>query len=174
MKILAIDQSRTGGYSVFDYEHKKLLEYGCWDFPARKFTYAQSILNLEALVQQLVEGKQISAIFIEDISMRKNVKAFLCLAQLQGVLINLFEKNKWLYGVVPPSAWQSYCGARGRTAKEKQDKIVELNTQGKKQSKILSIQFAHYAYKVDTSNDGIADSIGIGHYVVNNIKIQKS
>ena len=44
-----------------------------------------------------------------------NVQSFKKLAQLQGVLINLFEKNEYLYDFVAPTQWQNYCKARGRT-----------------------------------------------------------
>lgn len=172
MKILAVDQSRTGGWAIFDYETRVLLKFGEFDFPSKKYTYPQAISLLKSLIKQIVEEEDIAAIFIEDIQLRQNVQAFKNLAQLQGVLENLFEENQLLYGIVAPSQWQHFCGARGRTDKEKTSKILTINTDGKKSSKVLSITYVHDKYKVDTPNDGIADAICIGDYVINNIKIE--
>ena len=174
MKILAVDQSRCGGYAIFDYETKKLLGYGSFDFTSKKYTYPQAISALKSLINSIIAQKSISAVFIEDIALRHcYIQSFQRLAQLQGVLENNFIESNIAYGIIAPSRWQNYCGARSRNSKEKANHIVEINTEHKKESKILSIQFAHDTYSVDTPNDGIADAIGIGHYAINNIKIDK-
>lgn len=172
MKILAVDQSRTGGWAIFDYETRVLLKYGEFDFPIQKYTYPQAIVQLKNLIKSIIEKEKVAAVFIEDIQLRQNIQAFKALAQLQGVLENFFEENQLLYSIVAPTQWQHFCGARGRTDKEKKSKILEINTDGKKTSKVLSIAYVHDKYKVDTPNDGIADAICIGDYVVNNIKIE--
>lgn len=172
MKILSVDQSRTGGWAIFEYETGVLLKYGDFDFPSRKYTFPQAISQLKALIKQIIVDEDITAVFIEDIQLRQNVQAFKNLAQLQGVLENYFEESQLLYGIVAPSQWQHFCGARGRTDKEKKSKILEANIEGKKSSKILSITYVHNKFGVDTSNDGIADAICIGDYVINNIKIE--
>ena len=171
MKILAIDQARHGGYSIWDYEAKKLISFGSYNFPSRKFTFPQAVNMTEKLVENLMQENDIDAVFIEDINLRYNAAVFKSLAQLQGVLINLFEKNKMLYATVPPSTWQAFCKARGRTKKEVHDGIVEANTTGKSQSKVLSIEFVHDNFHIDTSNDNIADAVCIGWYVVNKMRI---
>lgn len=172
MKILSVDQSRTGGWAIFEYETGVLLKFGEFDFPSRKYTYPQAIRLLKVLIDKIIADENIAAVFIEDIQLRQNVQAFKNLAQLQGVLENLFEENQLLYGIVAPSQWQHFCGARGRTDKEKKSKLLVLNTDGKKNSKVLSITYVHNKYQVDTPNDGIADAICIGDYVINNIKIE--
>ena len=172
MKILAIDQSRCGGYAIFDYKTKKLISYGAFNFPDRKYTYPMAIYKLKKLVKSLVKENNISACFIEEIALKMNVVAFKRLAQLQGVLENYFIENELLYDIIQPTIWQNYAGARKRTSKEIQNKVVASNVKGKKETKVLSIQFVHDAYGIDTSNDGIADAIGIGHYVVHNIEIE--
>ena len=172
MKILAIDQSRCGGYAIFDYRTKKLISYGAFNFPDRKYTYPLAIYKLKKLVKSLVKENDIGACFIEEISYQRNLNGFKRLAQMQGVLENFFIENEILYDIVQPTIWQKYANARKRTQKEIKNKIVEANTAGKKETKVLSIQFAHDVYKVDTPNDGIADAIGIGHYAINNIKIE--
>ena len=167
MKILAIDQARNGAWSIFDYETKELEDYGTFSFGINEYTYAQAILAIETLVDRLVHEYDISAIFIEDIQLRENIQSFKKLAQLQGVLVNLCEKNEYLYDLVAPTQWQNYCRARGRTSKEVKDKITTLEASGKKQSKILSIQFVKEKFDLDTNNDNLSDAICIGYYAVN-------
>lgn len=172
MKILSVDQSRMGGWAIFEHETGELLKYGEFDYPCKKYTYAQAIIQLKRLIAQIIKNEKISAVFIEDIQLRQNVQAFKNLAWLQGVLVNYFEENQLLYDIIAPSKWQNACGARGRTDKEKKSKVLEINTDGKKKTKVLSITYVHNKYDVDTPNDGIADAICIGDYAVNHIKIE--
>ena len=72
-----------------------------------------------------------------------------------------------MYGYVAPSQWQNFCKARGRNSKEIKDKVVALNQNGNKKSKILSIQFVKDQFGIETENDNLADAISIGFYVVN-------
>ena len=172
MKILSIDQARNGAWAVFDYETKKLETYGTFSFGNKDYTYARAILAIESLVDTIIKTYNISAVFIEDIQLRVNVQSFKKLAQLQGVLINLFEKNEYLYDFIAPTQWQNYCKARGRSSKEIKDKIKALEASGKKESKILSIQAAKEMYGIDTDNDNLADAIMIGHFVINKYDIR--
>lgn len=174
MKILSIDQARNGAWAVFDYETKKLETYGTFSFGNKDYTYARAILAIESLVDTIIKTYNISAVFIEDIQLRVNVQSFKKLAQLQGVLINLFEKNEYLYDFIAPTQWQNYCKARGRSSKEIKDKIKALEASGKKESKILSIQAAKEMYGIDTDNDNLADAIMIGHFVINNYDIRSN
>lgn len=174
IKILAIDQARNGAWAIFDYQSKKLVTYGTFSYDNKSFTYAKAILAIENLVDSLIKSYGISAVFIEDIQLRANVQSFKKLAQLQGVLVNLFEKNEYLYDFVAPSQWQNYCKARSRTTKEIKEKIKALEASGKKESKILSIQAVKALYGIDTENDNLADSIMIGHYAVNHFKIERN
>lgn len=174
IKILAIDQARNGAWAIFDYQSKELVTYGTFSYDNKSFTYAKAILAIENLVDSLIKSYGISAVFIEDIQLRANVQSFKKLAQLQGVLVNLFEKNEYLYDFVAPSQWQNYCKARSRTTKEIKEKIKALEASGKKESKILSIQFVKEKYNVDTENDNLSDAICIGHYAVNHFKIERN
>lgn len=172
IKILAIDQARNGAWAVFDYETKKLDTYGTFSFGNKDYTYAKAILAIESLVDTLIKTYGISAVFIEDIQLRVNVQSFKKLAQLQGVLVNLFEKNEYLYDFVAPTQWQNYCKARGRSSKEIKEKIKALEASGKKESKILSIQFVKDKFNVDTDNDNLSDAICIGYFAVNHFKLE--
>lgn len=171
MKILAVDQARHGAWSIFDYEEKKLLLYGVFDF-GDKIDFELVLHKVETIVDELIVTHGIDAVFIEDIQMRKNAQAFKKLAWLQGVLINMFNCKGYVYTLISPSQWQGFCKARGRSEKEKKSKLAEIETKpGKKASKILSLQFVKENFGINTENDNLADAICIGHYVVNNIKI---
>lgn len=172
MRILALDQARNGAWSVFNYDTGELVAYSAFEYDLSRYTYAQAIMNIEALVDSLVKEYDISVVFIEDIQLRVNVKAFKKLAQLQGVLINYCEKNNILYGVIAPSQWQNFCCARGRNAKEVKANVVALERSDKKESKILSMQFVKDKFGIETDNDNIADAICIGHFVCETIKIK--
>ena len=172
MKILALDQARNGAWAIYDYESKQLENYGVFSFDNKKYTYAKAILAIEELVDTLIETHGISAVFIEDIQLRVNVQSFKKLAQLQGVLVNLFEKNEYLYDFVAPTQWQNYCKARGRSSKEIKDNVTALKTSGKKESKILSIQYVKEHFNVETDNDNLSDAICLGHYAVNHFIIE--
>ena len=161
IKILAIDQARNGAWSVFDYETKTLEAYGGFSFNNKDYTYAKAIRAIEELVDSLIKTYDISAVFIEDIQLRVNVQSFKKLAQLQGVLINLFEKNEYLYDFVAPTQWQNYCKARGRSSKEIKEKIKALELSGKKESKILSIQFVKEKFNVEEYNRQIIEKLEI-------------
>ena len=52
MKILAVDQARHGAWAVYDYEGKKLLDYGAWGFDNKNYTFEQAILHIEALLSE--------------------------------------------------------------------------------------------------------------------------
>lgn len=171
---MAIDQARNGAWSVFNYETKELIGYGTFSFDSKKYTYAKAILHIEELVTSLLKSYDVSAVFIEDIQLRANVQAFKKLAQLQGVLVNLFERNDYLYGYVAPSQWQNFCKARGRNSKEIKEQVLSVELTGKKESKILSIQFVKDQFGIETTNDNVADSICIGYFVSNTVEIENS
>lgn len=172
MNILVVDQARTGAWCLYDYENKTPIRYGAFSFPLDPYTYAKALVGICDIVQSLMVEHSAAAVFIEDIQLRKNPDSFKKLAQLQGALVSMFERNEYLYEYVPPSRWQGYCGARGRTTKEVKTKTQTLTPpEGKKQSKILSLEFAKEQFGIETEDDNIADAICMGYYVVNNVNI---
>lgn len=172
MNILAVDQARNGGWSIYNYVTKELVTYGTFSFPDNKYDFSKAVQYIEEIVSILIDAYDVDAVFIEDIQFQTSVKVFKRLAHLQGVLINLFEKNEYLYDIVSPSQWQGFCSARGRTSKEIKADITSLDASGKKKSKMLSIQFIKDKFGIETTNDNLADAICIGYYVVNNIEIR--
>lgn len=173
MNILAVDQARHGAWAVFDYEKTALVDYGTWAFESKNHTFEQAILHIEALINEVIHTHSIDAVFFEDIQLRKNVQSFKKLAQLQGVLVNLCEKNEYLYGLVAPTQWQNFCKARSRTTKEIKFKVKEVESATQKNSKVLSLQFVRGKFGIETDNDNLSDAICIGYYVVNNLEISK-
>lgn len=86
--------------------------------------------------------------------------------------MNLFEKNEYLYGYVAPSQWQNFCKVRGRNSKEIKSQVLSVETNGKKESKILSIQFVKDQFGIETENDNLADAVSMGFYVVNIVELE--
>lgn len=76
-----------------------------------------------------------------------------------------------MYGYVAPSQWQNFCKARGRNSKEIKEQVLSVELTGKKESKILSIQFVKDQFGIETTNDNVADSICMGFYATNIIEI---
>lgn len=172
MLVLSVDQARNGAWCIYEYETKKIVEYSSFSFD-KGYSLEQAIIAVCDEIQNVIESRGIDAVFIEDISLRKNADTFKKLAWLQGSLVTLFEREEYLYQIVAPSTWQNYCMARGRTTKEK-DADVRSVTSGKKGSKVLSMQFCADKFDIHTENDNLADAICIGWWAVNNITIRKS
>lgn len=165
MKILAVDQARAGAWSIFNVDNQALEGYGEFSFRDKRMTYSQAILHIEELIESVINGYEVDAVYLEDIQLRANPQSFKKLAQLQGVLINLCEKRGIPYDVIAPTQWQNFCKARGRRQKEVDAGITEVD--GKKKSKVLSMQFVKDTFQIETDNDNLADAICIGWYVVN-------
>lgn len=171
MKILCVDQARNCGWSIFDYDTKSLLKYGVCVFPSDEYDYEQLVVAICECISALMSENGIDAVFAEDIQMQANVSTYKKLAWIQGGMIYAFQEQSFLYDFILPTQWQNYCNARGRTSQEIKMKAKEIANNGKRVSKVLSIQFVKDQFHVETDNDNIADAICIGHYVVNNIKI---
>jgi Holliday junction resolvasome RuvABC endonuclease subunit len=148
------------------------IAYDGFSFPSEKFTHAESMVAICDIVQEVMVKYNVAAVFIEEIQFRKNIDSFKKLARLQGSLISLFERNEYLYDFIPPSRWQNFCNARGRTSKEVKERSSQPASSGKKQSKLLSIQFAKEQFGIDTTDDNLADAICIGYFVACNINIE--
>lgn len=171
MRILAVDQARHGGWSVFDYETKSLVDYGEFNFDSRKFSFEECLVCVSEFVATLMDQFMCDAVFIEDTQFQSNVLVLKQLARLQGALMLTFKKHGWLFDVVTPSQWQSFCKASGRTQKEIKAKVTSSESGQKRRSKMLSMEFVKNQYGVDTTNDNVADAISIGHYVVHKIEL---
>lgn len=50
--------------------------------------------------------------------------------------------------------------------------MLTVETNGKKESKILSIQFVKDQFGIETENDNLADAVSMGFYVVNIVELE--
>ena len=50
--------------------------------------------------------------------------------------------------------------------------MLAVETNGKKESKILSIQFVKDQFGIETENDNLADAVSMGFYVVNIMELE--
>lgn len=153
-KILCLDQATLkSGYSIW--EDKALISYGVLEVDSKEKNYIERIKIMNNLIVELIELHSPSFIIIEDTQMQNNSKTFQQLSQLQGVLMAYFFKIDIGFCIVKPSEWKSTCGIKGRKREEQ-----KLNT----------IAFVKDKFGFDVSEDE-ADAIGIGVWVVSNIKI---
>lgn len=166
--ILALDQARHGGWSVWDSESCQLCNYGAYVFDGHTHTFERAVVKIEELVGELIHTHNIGAVYLEDIQLRRNVMSFKRLAQLQGVLVNLCEKNEYQYGLIAPTQWQSFCGITGKSVRETRMKMF-ADGDSAKAEKAMSMQFARDHCGVCTDDDNLSDAICIGYYVVNKL-----
>lgn len=126
MRILAVDQARNGGWAIYDYEKQKLVDYGSFSFPNGKYTFSEAVCEIEKYISQLITKRKISVVFLEDINLRANVSVFKNLAQLQGVLINLCEKNIIYTNSYPPLCGKIIATQEAEQVKKLKQKLLQL------------------------------------------------
>jgi len=173
MLVLSVDQARHGAWCIYEYETQKIVAYDSFAFDEKKYSFEQVAAGIAVLIQKLIEDYGIDATFIEEISVQRNIDVFKRLAWIQGALFSMFENNGYLYSVVQPGAWQTYCGCSARTKKEKEAELAGKPMEKRRTTKILSIEFVKNQFGVETDDDNLADAISIGWYAVNNIKLRK-
>ena len=169
--ILAVDQARKCGWSVWDYTDKKLINYGALKYDA-SMSFEEMIFRMTKDLWSIIYDNNVDAVFFEDTQYQMNIDSFKKLCWLQGGLILWLQENDLLYSIIPPSRWQGYCNARGRNSSEVKSHIKTANDT-KKKGKALTIEYVRSQYGVETEDDNLADAICIGFYVVNNIALKK-
>lgn len=115
-RLLALDQSsRITGWAIF--EDQQLIKYGKFD--ATKATVGDRLVAVRAEIQRIINEYNIDEAVIEDIQEQNgNVTTFKVLAEVYGVLEELFTELKIPYQTVFASSWKSTCGIKGRTRPE--------------------------------------------------------
>ena len=109
-------------------------------FPAYKFA------------KNLIDKTKAEKVVIEGIQFQSNMATFRKLALLQGVLICLFAENNFLYSIVEPSKWKSFCKIKGRKRQEQKEN---------------AIKFVKESFGIDVTSDE-ADAICMGVWSINN------
>lgn len=152
-KLLALDQSsRINGVAIFeDGELKKYnkIDLGDYDLPTRLVLLREQVKNL------LIE-ENITEAAIEDIQMQNNVinnvETYRTLAEVRGVLEELFQEMKIPYSIVLAGTWKSKLGIRGR---------------GRTEQKRAAQEYIENKYQIKPIQD-ICDAICIGDYIIQN------
>lgn len=150
--LLALDQSsKVSGYAVF--RDNSLLTYGVIDLKDKNLGIRLN--KLRDAISKLIDEYEIDRILIEDIQHQKNVTGnvvtFKTLAEVIGVLEELFTEKKKLYFLVPSATWRSDLKFKSKTRKEQK---VEAQT------------YVFNKYGVEASEDE-CDAICIGTYGLN-------
>lgn len=117
--LLALDQaSKTTGYAV--YENNTLIG---WD----KFSYDDDdvgvrLTKIRNKVISLIKDYQVTEVAIEDIQMQNsignNVVTYRTLAEVRGVLEELFTEMKIPYTIVSSNTWKSALKIKGTKSAE--------------------------------------------------------
>lgn len=157
--LLALDQaSKTTGWAV--YIDGKL---HAWDkFTFEDEDFGKRLVKIRNRVIEIIQQYEVNEAAIEDIQLQNsvgnNVVTYRALAEVRGVLEELFTELKIPYKVVFSGTWKSALGIKGaRSAEQKR---------------------AAQAYVLETHNikaiQDTCDAICIGDYVINNKNIDNS
>lgn len=111
MKLLALDQSsQVSGYAIF--EDDKLIHYGVISNDQPNIGVRLNYLRQEVI--KLVEQYNIDEVIMEDIQLQANVATFKILAEVFGVLFELFTDLKIKHSAVLSTVWKSSLGIKGK------------------------------------------------------------
>lgn len=135
MRVLALDQaSRISGWAVFD--NGELYNYG--KFSATQVDVGDRLHYIRKEVIGLIDKFDIDEVVFEDIQLQgnvaNNVQTFKALAEVFGVLHELFVEMKMPRTAVLSTVWKSTLGIKGRdrTAQKKAAQAWVKKTYGVK------------------------------------------
>lgn len=147
--LLALDQSsRCTGYAVF--EGEELTESGT--FTLSDSDFGKRLESLRKKVLELIDQFKITKAAIEDIQLQSNANpaTYKALAEVLGVLEELFTELSIPYEIVHSQSWKSALGIGGRKRTEQKKNAQE---------------FVQTTYNKQVSSDE-SDAICIGTYVI--------
>ena len=115
MRLLALDQSsRITGWAVFDED--QLIEFG--KFTANHSDVGERLNYIRKQVINLIENYEIDEVVFEDIQLQSNVannvQTFKALAEVFGVLYELFVDLKMPRTAVLSTVWKSTLNIKGK------------------------------------------------------------
>lgn len=157
MRVLALDQSsRTSGWAVFD--DGKLVTYG--KFTADQADVGDRLHFIRTRISWLIDDYDIDEVVFEDIQLQgnvaNNVATFKALAEVFGVLYELFVMLKIPRTAVLSTVWKSTLGIKGK------DRAAQ---------KKAAQAWVEKTYGVKPTQDE-CDAICIGaHYVNNKVEV---
>jgi hypothetical protein len=169
--IIAVDAS-TNSLAFSYFTEGKLVKYGKIKFTGADALYKAGDACKKAI--QLFKIVNADALVIESAIYSNSPKTAMQLSIVQGAILGAAQvagiKN---IKTITPMQWQNYVGTRLLTATEKQD-IVKKNP-GKSKSwykskeretrKNKTIDSVNKNFKINISDDDVADAIGVGWYV---------
>ena len=133
MRVLALDQaSRTSGWAVF--VDNQLHTFG--KFTAEHSDVGDRLYYIRNEVSKLIDKYEIDEVVFEDIQLQgnvaNNVATFKALAEVFGVLYELFTELKMPRTAVLSTVWKSTLGIKGkdRSAQKKAAQEWVVNTYG--------------------------------------------
>ena len=148
MRLLALDQSsRITGWAI--YEDNKLIQHGKIEEDSDNL--ATRLVGLRNKIIKLLSDYNIDEVAMEDIQEQNNIQTFKALAEVYGVLEELFKEKKVPYRTVYASSWKSTCGIRGRARAEQKRNAQE---------------YVITTYGIKATQDE-CDAICIGHHCIN-------
>lgn len=153
-KLLALDQSsKVTGVAIF--ENGLLQKYSKIDLDGE---LPYRLMKLRETILKIIKEENIAEIAIEDIQMQSNVvnnvETFRTLAEVRGVLEELFQELNIPYTIVLAGTWKSKLGIRG-TKRAEQKKAAQ--------------EYIVNKYNIKPIQD-ICDAICIGDYVIQSVK----
>ena len=153
MRLLAIDpaSAKPLAFSVWDYEHKTLLEWGK--------------ITLGELEKKLLEEK-VEFVVVEEPYLKQNPRTLMALASVVGQIHYIANRTGTGFLKVPITTWQKVLHvhpkapreARKRRAKEEAARLIKRHSTEACEPQI---------------DDDIADAIMIGYWAVNNTEVHK-
>lgn len=114
-KLLALDQaSKITGWAIF--EDGKLISYG--KIVLDDFDIGERLVKLRNRVLALIQENEIKEVVYEDIQLQENTQTFKVLAEVFGVLYELFTELGIKQSCVLASSWKSTLNIKGRQRAE--------------------------------------------------------
>ena len=176
--ICAIDASTNSiAFALFDTQEKSLKSIGKINFKGLN-TYAK-VMDAGKKVKAFLDyNGGFEAIVIEQTVYLNSPKTAADLALVQGAILGAAgQSGTQKITSVPPITWQTFMG-NGKMSKDEKFYIRSQNP-GKSESwhksnereirKQKTIRFINMQYDKNITDNDVADAVGIGHYVVNNM-----
>lgn len=176
--ICAIDASTNSiAFALFDAQQKTLGIVGKINFSGSN-TY-EKVMDAGKKVKAFLDYYgSFEAIVIEQTVYLNSPKTAADLALVQGAILGAAgQSGTQKITSVPPITWQTFLG-NGKMSKDERFYIRSQNP-GKSESwhktnereirKQKTIRFVNMQYDKNIKDNDVADAIGIGHYVVNNM-----
>lgn len=158
-KLLALDQSsKVTGIAIF--ENGKLAKYEKLDLGESPLQIR--LVQLRQHINKLIADEAITEVYIEDIQLQNNVvnnvETYRTLAEVRGVLEELFQELKIPCTIVLAGTWKSKLKIRGAHRAEQKRAAQEyvLNKYGIKPIQDIcdAICIGDYALQVSSANEG--------------------